>query len=236
MQLSHAACAVGLVVLVALAGCSVARQGASAAIGASASAVKAGAATTAQIARTAGTVARELATRDSNALCWDARLLGKAIGRVDGPGVCGIDQAVQLTSVAGVPLSQPSVMDCNTARTFADWVQDAAGPTYADEGGVAQVRVAAHYVCRTRNHQPGAKVSEHGKGKAVDVSALTLGSGRVVTVLDGWRDPNDGPRLRRLHGAACGPFGTVLGPESDQWHQSHFHFDTASHRGGSYCR
>jgi hypothetical protein len=42
--------------------------------------------------------------------------------------------------------------------------------------------------------------------------------------------------LRQMHRAACGTFGTVLGPESDRFHQDHFHFDTARHRGGPYCR
>ena len=37
-------------------------------------------------------------------------------------------------------------------------------------------------------------------------------------------------------GGQWGGFGTVLGPESDQFHQDHFHFDTARHRGGPYCR
>jgi len=39
-----------------------------------------------------------------------------------------------------------------------------------------------------------------------------------------------------MHRAACGPFGTVLGPNADRFHQDHFHFDTARHRSGPYCR
>jgi hypothetical protein len=42
--------------------------------------------------------------------------------------------------------------------------------------------------------------------------------------------------MRRMHRGACGPFGTVLGPEADRYHQDHFHFDTARYRSGSYCR
>jgi hypothetical protein len=60
--------------------------------------------------------------------------------------------------------------------------------------------------------------------------------GSRVTVLSGWNDPEDGRLLRRLHRGACGPFGTVLGPNSDRFHQDHFHFDVARHRGGPYCR
>ena len=32
-----------------------------------------------------------------------------------------------------------------------------------------------------------------------------------MTVLRGWRDGTQGPILRQMHKAACGPFGTVLG-------------------------
>lgn len=103
-------------------------------------------------------------------------------------------------------------------------------------GGIAQFRVAAHYSCRTRNSQPGARISEHGKGKAVDIAAIRLRNGVDVTVLDGWRDRTHGPILRRMWGAACGPFGTVLGPDANAFHRDHFHFDTASYRSGSYCR
>jgi hypothetical protein len=42
--------------------------------------------------------------------------------------------------------------------------------------------------------------------------------------------------MRRAHKTACGPFGTVLGPNADRYHQDHFHFDTARYRSGSYCR
>ena len=42
--------------------------------------------------------------------------------------------------------------------------------------------------------------------------------------------------LRPAHKAACGVFGTTLGPGSDGYHEDHMHFDTAAHRNGSYCR
>ena len=43
--------------------------------------------------------------------------------------------------------------------------------------------------------------------------------------------------LRNLHRAACGPFGTVLGPNANAAHRDHYHFDTARYRSGTaYCR
>ena len=80
------------------------------------------------------------------------------------------------------------------------------------------------------------RLSEHGKGRAIDISGLVLANGEVITVLKGWRQPGESKLLKTLHKAACGPFGTVLGPNSDRFHQDHFHFDTARYRSGAFCR
>ncbi|MGR3527092.1 MAG: extensin family protein [Paracoccaceae bacterium] len=79
-------------------------------------------------------------------------------------------------------------------------------------------------------------MSEHGRGKAIDVSGYTLRDGTQITVLRDWGAGRNGRALREMHRAACGPFGTVLGPQADRFHLDHFHFDTARHRGGPYCR
>ncbi|MDX2287787.1 MAG: extensin family protein [Hyphomicrobiaceae bacterium] len=42
--------------------------------------------------------------------------------------------------------------------------------------------------------------------------------------------------LKRLHKEACGPFGTVLGPEANEAHRNHFHFDLAERRRSAYCQ
>ncbi|MCW8843102.1 MAG: extensin family protein, partial [Rhodobacteraceae bacterium] len=103
-------------------------------------------------------------------------------------------------------------------------------------GGVAKVKVAAGYSCRTRNHKKGAKISEHGKGNAIDFSGFYLANGDEISVLNDWGKGRKGRILKDMHRSACGPFGTVLGPESDRYHKDHFHFDIARYRGGPYCR
>ena len=57
-----------------------------------------------------------------------------------------------------------------------------------------------------------------------------------MTLLTDWNSADDGAQLRQMWRAACGPFGTVLGPEANRFHRDHFHFDTARYRSGSYCR
>jgi len=42
--------------------------------------------------------------------------------------------------------------------------------------------------------------------------------------------------LRKLHKDACGIFGTVLGPEANEAHRNHYHFDLAPRRRSAYCQ
>ena len=92
---------------------------------------------------------------------------------------CGLQDGVRVTCVSGVRLSHgdhrrlrhgqgPEHLGATT------WLQ----PTYG--GKVVELRIAAHYICRSRNNKKGAKISEHGKGKAVDVAGFVLSSGKAA--------------------------------------------------------
>ncbi len=183
-----------------------------------------------------GRKARQLAKK--GAVCGDLAIQGEPVGRVAGKlKGCGVSDAVRVRSISGVALSTASVMDCGTARALKSWVDRGMKPAVGGiGGGVRSIRVAAHYACRTRNNQRGAKISEHGKGRAIDISGFTLVNGTQISVLRDWGRGREGRALRKMHGAACGPFGTVLGPNANKYHRDHFHFDTARYRSGSYCR
>lgn len=176
--------------------------------------------------------------RARGAVCGDPAIQGESVGFVPGRiSGCGIENAVQVRSVSGIGLSQQAVMDCGTAQALKLWVDKGMKPAVGEyRGGVKQLRVAAHYACRGRNNQAGARISEHGKGRAIDISGFVMGDGTEITVLKDWNRKNTGAILRAMHKRACGIFGTVLGPQSDRFHQDHFHFDTARYRSGSYCR
>lgn len=181
---------------------------------------------------------RPTAISVKGALCGDPRIRGEVLAPIAGtrPG-CGVKAPVRVHSIDGVKLSQPSVMNCQTANTLAGWITGALKPALGRRGGgVASLSVPSHYACRTRNSQPGAKISEHGKGRAIDISAINFNNGTRLTIRDGWKNRFDKRLLERLHKAACGPFGTVLGPDANRFHAGHFHFDTAVYRGGAYCR
>ncbi|MEM1234116.1 MAG: extensin family protein [Pseudomonadota bacterium] len=179
-----------------------------------------------------------VAARRRGQICGDPALQGDKIAPVPGRiAGCGVAEPILLKSVAGVALSTPAIMDCRTAEALKTWVNRGVKPAIGTRGGgVSSLRVAAHYSCRTRNNRPGAKISEHGKGRAIDISGIRLKDGHEMTLIEDWGRGEDGRALRKMWRAACGPFGTVLGPEADVYHKDHFHFDTARYRSGSYCR
>lgn len=170
-------------------------------------------------------------------ICGDIEIQGQPAGDVPGKiRGCGIKDAVRITSVSGVMLSRPSLMNCETAKSLNKWVERSVKPTFRRRGPVVELKVAAHYSCRTRNNRPGAKISEHGKGNAIDISGFKMKDGEVITILEGWKRGSTRRLLQRVWKGACGPFGTVLGPNADRYHQDHLHMDTARHRSGAYCR
>jgi hypothetical protein len=166
-------------------------------------------------------------------VCGIPAIKGSVIGDVPGSGSCGVPDAVSVTSVSGIALSQPATINCKTASALNGWVAGSAMPTIGKTGGgLKSLKVAAHYACRTRNHKRGARLSEHAKGNAIDIAAFRLADGSAITVLDDWNNTRRGKILKELHKTACGPFGTVLGPKSDRHHRDHFHFDVADYRSG----
>lgn len=170
-------------------------------------------------------------------LCNNPALLGQVLDDVS-EGTCGIDNPVAVRYVAGVRLSTPATLNCRTANTLADWVEnDAQNAVKKLRSRISEMTVFTSYACRSRNSQPGARMSEHALGNAIDIGVFTLANGVDLSVENDWRDNGKkGQAIRALHGSACGPFGTVLGPNSDRFHYNHFHLDTAAYRSGSYCR
>ncbi|MFB2531181.1 extensin family protein [Paracoccus sp. p3-h83] len=172
-----------------------------------------------------------------NGICGTRSVIGERIAPIQ-QGACGIANPVRITSVAGVRLSQPATLDCQTVRALEQWTVDTAIPAVGgSRGGLAELTVAASYACRGRNRQAGARMSEHGLGKAIDISGFVTGDGTRVTVEGDWGFFGRAARvLKQMRGGACGTFGTVLGPGSDAYHHDHLHLDVAQYRSGPYCK
>jgi len=168
-------------------------------------------------------------------VCGDPAIRGESVPRITGQvRGCGIEEPVRVTEVDGVRLSTAATMDCETAKALRNWVSKGLKPAFG-RSEVKTLRVAAHYACRTRNNRSGARISEHGRGKAIDISGIILANGKEISILRDYRSGAGAP-VRQAHKAACGTFGTTLGPGSDRYHNDHLHFDTARHRNGPYCR
>ena len=78
------------------------------------------------------------------------------------------------------------------------------------------------FECRVRNRVAGAKISNHGKGIAIDLRAFTLADGRRISPTDETVAKDVREALRDT---ACARFATVLGPGA-AYHNDHVHLDT----------
>lgn len=164
-------------------------------------------------------------------VCGDPDIKGEVLApiksKVKG---CGVDQPVRITAISGIRLNQPATVTCETAAAFKTWIDRAMRPAMG-RAEVVELRIAASYVCRPRNNKKGGKISEHGRGKALDVAGFVFADGTEWSIVQ-----NYNKQVRRAHKDACGIFGTTLGPGSDGFHEDHLHFDIARYRNGPYCR
>jgi Extensin-like protein C-terminus len=154
--------------------------------------------------------------------------------------VCGATRAFVMSAAAhgAVTLSPPATLRCPMIPAVERWIGTVVRPAarrylWRDLKGVT---VIASYSCRTRNSIPGAKLSEHGRANAIDVSAFHLSDGRVIKVKSAWHSwGSEGRFVHAVHRGACRLFTTVLGPSADRYHHDHFHLDLARHgRDGNY--
>ena len=161
-----------------------------------------------------------------------------------GPRFCGAIQPLKVSAALGgsIALKPAATLRCPMIPAVERWLYEVVQPAAAYHLGqrVVSVKVAASYSCRPINHVRGAKLSEHGRANALDVSAFTLQDGRRITVKHGWRgNGRQSAFLRAVHRGGCQVFSTVLGPNYNRAHHDHFHLDLARHgRNGQYrvCR
>ena len=140
--------------------------------------------------------------------------------------------AVADPAVPGRTIALPAVpvMACAFAETFAAFVGDVASPILAWRfgGSLASVQTGPGFQCRSRNSQPGAKPSAHGRGLAIDVAAFAMADGHAMAVKPVGSGPPD-RAFAALRRSACGWFTTVLSPGSDAFHSDHMHLDIERH-------
>jgi len=156
---------------------------------------------------------------------------------IEAEGGCGVPQPYNLREpVAGVILKPATNVTCPVALATARWVRDVVQPAVRALGeGVtlAEITHASSYVCRSRNNQPGAKISEHAHGNAIDINGFDLDGRAPLPVIPRRGNGNiDEAFQRAVQAGACLYFTTVLGPGSDPFHDDHLHLDLAERRSG----
>ena len=154
--------------------------------------------------------------------------IAPSIPAIHGPGSCGGDDLVRLEAIVlpdkhRVAISPPATLRCSMASSIADWVRSDVAPLTEKLGSeISSLDNFDSFDCRGRNGIKGAPISEHGKANALDVHAFRLADGRSIELTD-----RNQPRSFRedvLH-SVCARFMTVLGPDSDGYHEDHIHLD-----------
>ncbi|MFM9853664.1 MAG: extensin family protein [Sphingomonadaceae bacterium] len=152
-------------------------------------------------------------------------------------GGCSTLSSIKLT-VAGVPITNVTAIQCPLAEALTQWVQGPVQIAARRHLGSKVVRIDSFgaYSCRNVIGRASAagKRSEHATANAVDISAFVLSDGRRVSVLGGWNGkPEERDFLRAVRAEACTRFQTVLSPDFNAAHADHLHFDMGR---GPFCR
>jgi hypothetical protein len=154
---------------------------------------------------------------------------------VTGANGCGITDPVRLSAVmtkdkARIAITPAATLRCTMAEAIAHWIREDVAPITATLGSpLGGIANFDSYDCRGRNRVAGALISEHGKGNALDIRAVTLTNGKSHELTD---IAVAKPMRERLKASACARFTTVLGPASDGFHENHIHVDLAERRSG----
>jgi hypothetical protein len=150
---------------------------------------------------------------------------------------CTIEVPVRLKSVTerartvtNVRLPQEPVVSCQFAERLSAWLSHLVAPLIAGRmsADLRAVHTGPGYECRNRNGAATGKLSGHAVGKAIDISAFELSTGKFVPIKP---DGDEAMRtvVESVRTAACGWFTTVLGPGSDAAHADHLHVDIVLH-------
>ncbi len=154
---------------------------------------------------------------------------------IDGPGICGMERPLRVSALddGAVGLDKTLTVDCPMTAALQVWLDEVVQPDAQARFGqkVATVNVFGAYSCRSIDNQPGARLSEHAFGNAVDVSGFTLADGRRIDIVKEWKaeGTQESAFLHEVHAGACQTFTTVLGPGADVFHYNHIHIDLARH-------
>ena len=173
------------------------------------------------------------------ALLESGTVVARTMPPIVGPGECGIDAPVALEAIVladkrKIGFKPGTALRCDLAAALARWVSEDVVPMLAAQNLVLEgITDADAYSCRSRNHVAGAKISEHGKGNAIDLDAFLFAPNKRISLTS----PEAAPFVAQVKASACARFTTILGPGSDGYHNNHIHLDLEDRRThGTLCQ
>lgn len=147
------------------------------------------------------------------------------------PEGCGVTEAVKLER-SMLNLTRPVVVTCDLAYTIARFEFEILQPLAEEYFGqeVAKIEHVGSYNCRGMRSR-ASRLSEHAKGRAIDITGFVLKDGTRIRVLQDWRGQGRKSEfLQKVGKASCRLFSVVLTPNADKDHQDHYHLDVGPQR------
>jgi len=147
---------------------------------------------------------------------------------------CGWTNGVHLLAAGNARLHAYRVT-CEMTASLALWMTHEVQPRAQQMLGarIASVQHFGTYACRNMKGNPhwsGVR-SEHARANALDVAGFTLSNGKQISVLRDWgKATPEGRFLRAIHAGACPYFRVAIGPDYNQAHRNHFHYDRGIYR------
>jgi hypothetical protein len=142
---------------------------------------------------------------------------GKTIGVLKGWGLTARDIVARKKALAEAKAK---------AKAKAAKGEDADTPSAA-KASAASAKPGKQVTKASLISLPKSPLGQSKTAPAVDVAELEKSINQKPTT--------EALFLRSLHDGACGPFGTVLGPEANDPHRNHFHLDLIPRRNRSVC-
>jgi len=139
---------------------------------------------------------------------------------------CTLNNGVKLIR-SNVELNRPVELTCPMALRLMEFERDVLQPaalTYFNKP-LRRLNHAGGFTCK-RMTGNGARVSEHGHGRAIDIWGFSLLDETTISINRQWRARDRfGDYLREVARKSCDYFSVVLTPNTDAAHSSHFHWD-----------
>jgi hypothetical protein len=143
---------------------------------------------------------------------------------------CGLHNAVRVEATTA-RVGEAFALTCRSAVALALWETHVLQPAAQAHFGqpVARLEHFGSYSCRNVYGRETGRRSQHATADALDLAGFVLKDGRRIRVVRDWKaQGSDAEFLREIHDGACSVFDGVLGPDYNEAHRDHFHFDRGS--------